>query len=120
MICAHAPDVEDMAQKIVRTQKDAVQIELKKVKFVRTSGSRSRSYARIFSVPKQLRTALNTGVAYVIEVNAEYFDRLDEKEKRKVVLHELCHIAKGTNGSLRGHRSRMFRTALKAGLNGLQ
>jgi len=72
----------------------------------RTKGSKSRSYARIWSMPKIFQTALNVKPAYVIEVLSNHFDRLDRDGKEKVLIHELLHIPKNFSGALLPHRSR--------------
>ena len=72
----------------------------------RTYGSKSRSYARIWAMPKIFQRALSIKPAYVIEVLAKYFDKLDEDSKKKVLIHELLHIPKNFSGSLLPHRSR--------------
>lgn len=72
----------------------------------RTSGSKSRSYARIWAMPKIFQRALDIKPAYIIEVLSKYYDRLDEDSKKKVLLHELLHIPKNFSGSLLPHRSR--------------
>lgn len=72
----------------------------------RTYGSTSRSFARIWSMPKIFQRALGIEPAYVIEVLAKYFDKLDEDNKKKVLIHELLHIPKNFSGSLLPHRGR--------------
>ncbi len=72
----------------------------------RTSGSKSRSYARIWAMPKIFQRALSIKPAYVIEVLSKYYDNLDEDSKKKVLIHELLHIPKNFSGSLLPHRSR--------------
>lgn len=72
----------------------------------RSQGSSSRSYARIWSFPKIFQDALNIKSAYVIEVLSRYFDKLDEDEKKKVLIHELLHIPKNFSGALLPHRGR--------------
>jgi len=72
----------------------------------RTSGSKSRSYARIWSFPKIFQRALKIKPAYVIEVLSKYYDKLNEDEKKKVLIHELLHIPKNFSGALLPHRSR--------------
>ena len=72
----------------------------------RSTGSKSRSYARIWSLPKIFQRALQVGPAYVIEVLSERFDRLRDEEKKKVLLHELLHIPKNFSGALLPHRGR--------------
>lgn len=72
----------------------------------RTNGSKSRSYARIWSFPKIFQSALRVEPAYVIEVLAKHFDKLDTDQKTKVLIHELMHIPKNFSGSLLPHRGR--------------
>ena len=52
----------------------------------RTYGSKSRSYARIWAMPKIFQRALDIKPAYVIEVLAKYYDNLDEDSKKKVLI----------------------------------
>lgn len=72
----------------------------------RTFGSKSRSYARIWAMPKIFQRALNIKPAYIIEVLSRYYDRLDEDSRKKVLIHELLHIPKNFSGALLPHRSR--------------
>lgn len=81
-------------------------IDSERIFCFRTKGSKSRSYARIWAIPKIFQTALNIRPAYVIEVLSRYFDNLDEDERRKVLIHELLHIPKNFSGALLPHRSR--------------
>ena len=72
----------------------------------RTFGSKSRSYARIWAMPKIFQRALNIKPAYVIEVLSRYYDKLDQDSKKKVLIHELLHIPRNFSGALLPHRSR--------------
>ncbi len=72
----------------------------------RTSGSKSRSYARIWSMPKIFQRALKIKPAYVIEVLSKYYDKLDEDSQKKVLIHELLHIPRNFSGALLPHRTR--------------
>jgi len=72
----------------------------------RTQGSKSRAYARIWSFPKIFQIALEIEPAYVIEVLAKYYDKLNEDQKTHVLIHELLHIPKNFSGSLLPHRGR--------------
>lgn len=71
----------------------------------RSYGSKSRSYARIWSFPKIFQAALAIEPAYVIEVLSKYFDKLNSDEQKKVLIHELLHIPKNFSGALLPHRS---------------
>lgn len=72
----------------------------------RTNGSKSRSYARIWAFPKIFQTALKMEPAYVIEVLAKYYDKLDNDKQKQVLIHELLHIPKNFSGALLPHRGR--------------
>lgn len=72
----------------------------------RTLGSKSRSYARIWAMPKIFQRALNIKPAYIIEVLSRYYDKLDDDSKKKVLIHELLHIPKNFSGALVPHRTR--------------
>jgi len=72
----------------------------------RTRGSKSRSYARVWAMPKIFQKALSVEPAYVIEVLSKYYDKLDDDNRKKVLIHELLHIPKNFSGSLLPHRTR--------------
>lgn len=77
-----------------------------RVFFYRSTGSKSRSYARIWTFPKIFQSVLNIKPAYIIEVLAKHYDGLDEDNKKKVLIHELLHIPKNFSGALIPHRGR--------------
>lgn len=85
---------------------DLKYINPKRIFCFRTYGSKSRSYARIWSFPKVFQTALGIEPAYVIEVLSKYYDKLNDDEKKRVLIHELMHIPKNFSGALLPHRSR--------------
>lgn len=70
----------------------------------RTTGSKARAYARIWSFPKIFQEVLTIEPAYVMEIISEKFDRLDDENKKKVIIHELLHIPKNFSGSLLPHK----------------
>lgn len=84
---------------------DFSNIDSSRIFCFRTSGSKSKAYARIWAMPKIFQRALNIKPAYVIEVLSKYYDKLDEDAKKKVLIHELLHIPKNFSGSLLPHRS---------------
>lgn len=70
----------------------------------RTTGSKARAYARIWSFPKIFQTTLEIDPAYVLEIITEKFERLNPEDRKKVIIHELLHIPKNFSGSLLPHK----------------
>lgn len=85
---------------------DMPHIDAKRIFCFRSYGSKSRSYARIWSFPKIFQRALHLRPAYVIEVLSKHFDKLNNDEQKKVLIHELLHIPKNFSGALVPHKSR--------------
>lgn len=100
-----APEVKKEITKILKVL-DLPYVDPKRIFCYRTQGSKSRAYARIWSMPKIFQHALNLEPAYVIEVLTKYYDRLNEDEKSKVLIHELLHIPKNFSGALIPHVTR--------------
>ena len=97
-----AHDVKIKIERILKVL-DLPHIKPQNIHCYRTEGSKSRAYARIWSMPKIFQRALNLEPNYVIEVLAKYYDRLNEDEKSKVLIHELLHIPKNFSGALVPH-----------------
>jgi len=102
---ADAQDVKNKIEGILKVLA-LPHIKARNIHCYRTEGSKSRAYARIWSMPKIFQRALKLEPHYVIEVLARYYDRLDEDEKSKVIIHELLHIPQNFSGALVPHRTR--------------
>jgi len=103
-----APDISSELKRIV------VSLELNYIKpenivSFRSYGSTSRAIARIWSLPRIWQIALKKDAYYCIEVISERFDRMSQKDKEKVLIHELLHIPKNFSGALLPHRQRTKR-----------
>lgn len=94
-------DVEDILAVL-----DLPHLNLSRIYFYRTEGSKARAYARTWAFPKIFQKALGVEPAYVIEVLSEYYDRLSDDEKKKVLIHELLHIPQNFSGALLPHKTR--------------
>ena len=99
-----AKDVKKDVEKILKVLKFP-HIKSSRIFCFRTNGSKSRSYARIWAMPKIFQRALSIETAYVIEVLSKYYDKLDEDNRKKILIHELLHIPKNFSGALLSHRS---------------
>lgn len=110
-----APDVKKKLKEILNTL-EMPHIKLSNIYCYRTEGSKSRAYARIWAMPKIFQHALGIEPNYVIEVLSKYYDRLNDDEKSKVLIHELLHIPQNFSGALVPHNTRsrhLGRTANK-------
>jgi len=108
-----AKDIKREIKKIVETlQFDHVISS--RVFCYRTTGSKSRSFARIWAFPKIFQDALDLKPAYVIEVLSKHFDRLSDDDQKRVLIHELLHIPKNFSGALLSHNSGGKRLEAKA------
>ena len=100
-----APDVRSRALKLI-TNLHLEYLQPNRLFFYRSEGSRARAYARAWGLPKLWQNALEIEPAYIIEVLSKHFDKLPEKEKDKVILHELTHIPRNFSGALVAHTKR--------------
>lgn len=97
-----APEIKEDIKEILSIL-DLPHIDISRIFCFRTTGSKSRSYARIWCFPKIFQIALNTRPAYVIEVLSKYYNKLNGQEQKKVLIHELLHIPKNFSGALVPH-----------------
>jgi predicted metallopeptidase len=99
-----ANDVKALTERIV-SQLDFYHVDPRGIYCFRSIGSKSRrTVARIHSLEKLWQKALNKSPSYLIEVISERYDRLNQDEKEKVIIHELLHIPKGFAGGFRPHK----------------
>ena len=98
----YAEDLQKKAEEISRIL--FPHIKLERVKCFRGFGSSSRNtIARCHALGKIMQKALNTEAHYVLEFLSENFDHLDEREKLKIIIHELMHIPKSFGGGFKHH-----------------
>ncbi len=108
-----APDVESLAKSIIRALSLSY-IDQERLHFYRSKGSRARRVqARIHGIGRIWFDALGVRPHYIIEVISEEFDRLDQDEKEKVVIHELMHIPAGFSGGFVPHKGRINRRSVE-------
>lgn len=98
-----ADDIQERFADIVRTL-NLNHIDLDKVACVRSYGSSTkRVIARCHGMSKVLQIAMRIKAFYVLEFLSERFDKLDDKEQEKTIIHELMHIPKNFGGGFRHH-----------------
>ncbi len=99
-----APEIKESIKEILNVL-DLPHINPTRIFTYKTVGSKSRSYARIWSFPKIFQDALGLEPAYVIEVLSKHFDKLSDDDKKRVLIHELLHIPKNFSGALLSHNA---------------
>ncbi len=97
-----APDVKVRIIKLVRDL-EMDYVKPRSIYAYRSANSKTRAYARIWGLSKLWQEVLEVRPTYIIEVLSQHFDDLSEKEKNKVLLHELTHIPKNFSGALVPH-----------------
>lgn len=101
----HAPDIQKRIDKIIR-KLGLGYLDEKRIRCFRSFGSKTKAQARIWSFPKIWQLALQKRPHYIIEIISEKFDKLDNDQQNKVLIHELLHIPKNFSGSLLPHKGR--------------
>jgi predicted metallopeptidase len=102
-----APDVELIAQKIISAL-SLEYIDQTRLRYYRSHGSKARRVqARIHGMGRIWFDALAIQPHYIIEVISEEYDRLQQVEREKVVIHELMHIPSRFSGGFVPHRGKI-------------
>jgi predicted metallopeptidase len=100
---SRAPEIEEQIREI--SEKLLLSHDVSRIPCVRSTGSKSRYIlARCHTMSRAVQTGLGLDAHYVIEIVSENFDKLDEEEKTKTLIHELMHIPKAFGGGFKGHR----------------
>jgi len=97
-----APDLQQKAKEISKLLFPHIVVE--RIKCFRSYGSSSRNtIARCHALGKIMQKAIGIEAYYVLEFLSEKFDKLNEKEKLKIIIHELMHIPKTFGGGFKHH-----------------
>lgn len=108
MIFEKADDVYSYLTKIIsKLQLDYIRVD--GVVCLRSRGSRARAYARIWGLARVFQIGFGYKASYVIEVLSEHYDKLNQEDQIKTLIHELLHIPKTFSGALLPHRGRSRR-----------
>ena len=98
----YAPELKEKALDIVG-KLNLNHIKMDDVGFLRSWGSKSRAIARCHALGKVMQKAMGRKAFYTIEVISERFDRMNENDKIKTLIHELMHIPKTFGGGFVHH-----------------
>ncbi len=102
MIYEFAPDIQEKAEEISEFLFPHIQLD--NIQCFRSFGTSSKlTIARCHALGKILQKAIDRKAFYALEFLSERFDRLDEEEQLKVIMHELMHIPKTFGGGFKHH-----------------
>ncbi len=97
-----APDLQIKAEEISKMLFPHILIE--RIKCFRSYGTSSRgTIARCHALGKLMQKAIGIRAIYSLEFLTERFEKLNEKEQLKVIIHELMHIPKSFGGGFKHH-----------------
>ena len=97
-----APDLQVIAERVSRVLFPHVKIE--RIKCLRSYGTSTKyTYARCHALGKLMQAAMHTRAFYALEFISEKFDKLDQEEQLKIIIHELMHIPFTFGGGFKYH-----------------
>jgi predicted metallopeptidase len=100
----HSPEWTQLTHRLIE-QLQFLHIPKERVSVFKSTGSSSRRViARIHTMPKIIQLGTNQPPFYAIELLSEKFDRQNEEEQVKTIIHELLHIPHSFNGGFRQHK----------------
>jgi len=103
-----APEIKRTVRLLVK-QLDFSHIKVNNIHCIRSFDAKTRAYARIWGMSRLFHEVAGLETHYIIEVISLRFDKLNEREKIKTLIHELMHIPKTFSGALLAHRGRYHR-----------
>ncbi len=93
----------DLKAREIINKLDLNHIDIKNVSCIRSFGSKSNAIARCHGLSKAMQLALGRKAFYVLEFISERFDKMNEEEKTKTIIHELLHIPFNFGGGFKHH-----------------
>lgn len=105
-----------IVDRLIKTQVDILIKKLslehiisKQIFCIRSFDAKTRAYARIWGMSRLFKEVAGIEPTYIIEVVNKRFEKLNDREKIKTLIHELMHIPKTFSGALLSHRGRYHR-----------
>lgn len=97
-----APDIQEKLNRMINTL-NYDHLDANRIICMRSYNSKSNAYARIWGLSRVWQKVLKVKSHYIIEVLHPRFDKLNNEEQEKTLLHELLHIPKKFSGGLVPH-----------------
>src|SRR3990167_5452555 len=95
-----APDIQQIAEEI--SINFFPHVILERVKCFRSYGTNSKgTIARCHTIGKLMQKAVGVKAYYALEFLSERFEKLDEEDKLKTIIHELMHVPKTFGGGFK-------------------
>jgi len=102
LIYEYAEDIQKLAEEISKML--FPHVDLNNIKCFRSWGTSSRgTIARCHGLSKVMQKAIGIKAIYALEFLTERFEKMDNEDKIKVVIHELMHIPKTFGGGFKHH-----------------
>ena len=96
------PEIQEIAEEISKML--FPHVDIGRIKCFKSYGTSSRrTIARCHALGKLMQKAIGIKAIYALEFLSERFDKLDEEEQLKVIIHELMHIPKTFGGGFKHH-----------------
>ena len=102
-----APDIKSQIDTLI-PKIEFNHIKPERIFCIRSIDAKTRAIARIWGFSKIFVEVAGMQPTYIIEVNHKRYDKLPDREKTKVLIHELMHIPMTFSGALRPHRGKGF------------
>lgn len=97
-----ASELKEKAKEII-SKLNFNHIRIDDIECIRSFGSTSRAIARCHALGKVMQLGLKRKAFYALEFIHERFDKLNEEDKIKTIIHELMHIPNSFGGGFKYH-----------------
>ena len=112
----HAPEkINEFVKDLIYNIPSFKHIDPDRVHIIFSNSRTRRTIACCHAFSKRIQFALDIEPHYVIELIKRHWNRLDEFERAKVLIHELYHIPRTFSGNLRNHNCN-FRSSSSMGI----
>ena len=97
-----AYDIEEKAREIIR-KLGMSHIQEGNIACIRSFGSKSNAIARCHALGKVMQKGMQRNAFYTLEFISRRFDKMNEEDKIKTIIHELMHIPNSFGGGFKHH-----------------
>jgi predicted metallopeptidase len=97
-----APEIKELVAYLV-PRLGMTHIKVDNIHCIRSFDAKTRAIARIWGMSRLFKEVVGIEPHYIIEVNAKKYDRQNDRDKIKTLIHELMHIPRTFSGALLSH-----------------